>query len=374
MMKRLKIRQSNFCYLLVLFGLFACSEVIDLDTNQEGGQLIVFGRLSNSNVGNYVTVQRTGVLGKPPTPVFGAEVSISNGAGDTELLIEADSGVYELPGNVLIREPGRSYVLDVKVRDKTYSTAPQIMPENYGQDFLSWELAVNRDISSAGVAVEEDVVNIYGRTDFGDLPNEFYLRWDIEEAYTYLGTFLPLNHFPLSGGQVQCYVVGDLNEQRIFLHNGEQNRASSLPNQLFVSRRVDKSFQTLHYFNVIRSSLSKEAYEYWSRLDVIVNRQGSIFDVPPAPVVGNVMAETEDEEVLGFFEVVSVDTTRLALTRRDIPVFIFDDCERRGERFLELFTVPRDCRQCLIDEGIVDASCLQCNVLPGSSLMRPSYF
>lgn len=374
MMKKIKMLQVHFYCLLVLFGLFGCSEVIDLDTNQEGGQLIVFGRLSNSNVGNYVSVQRTGVLGKPPTPVFGAEVTISNGTGDTELLIEGDSGVYELPGNVLIREPGQSYVLDVKVRDKTYSTAPQIMPENYGEDFLSWELAVNRDISSAGVAVEEDVVNIYGRTEFSNLPDEFYLRWDIEEAYTYLGTFLPLNHFPLSGGQSQCFVVRDLNEQRIFLHNGKENSAVSLPNQLFVSRRVDKSFQTLHYFNVIRSSLSKEAYEYWSRLDVIVNRQGSIFDVPPAAVQGNVLAESAAEEVLGFFEVVSVDTTRLALTRRDIPVFIFDDCERRGERFLDLFRVPRDCRQCLVDQGIVDASCLYCNVLPGSSSTRPSYF
>lgn len=370
-MKRLK---TYLCYLLPLLSLVACSEVINLDINQEGGQLIVFGRLSNSNVGNYVSVQRTGVLGKQPLPVFGAEVSITNGQGVTEFLIEVDSGIYELVGDVLIREPGRSYVLDVRVADKTYSTEAQIMPENYGQDFLSWELAVNTDISSAGIAIKGDVVNIYGRTEFGDLPDEFYLRWDIEEAYTYLGTFLPLNHFPLSGGQVQCFVVGDLNEQRIFLHNGKENRAASIPNQLFVNRRVDKSFQTLHYFNLIRSSLSKEAYEYWSKLDGIVNRQGSIFDVPPAAVPGNVLAQAGDETVLGFFEVISVDTTRLALTRRDIPLFIFDECEKRGEAFRELLSVPRDCRQCLIDEGIVAPSCLKCDVLPGSSYTRPSYF
>lgn len=370
-MKRLKI---NLCYLLVLFGLLGCSEVIDLDISESGGQLIVFGRLSNSNVGNYVSVHRTGVLGRPPAPVFGAQVSITNGLGDTELLIEGDSGIYDLPGNVLIRQPGESYFLEVKVRDQTYSTAPQVMPENYGQDFLSWELTVTTDISSAGIAVDKDVVNIYGKTEFGELPDEFYLRWDIEEAYTYLGTALPLSHFPLSGGQVQCYVESDLNEQRVFLHNGEKNRATSIPDQLFVSRRIDKSFQTLHYFNLIRSSLSKEAYEYWSRLDGIVNRQGSIFDVPPAAVPGNVLSMTGDETVLGFFEVISVDTTRLPLTRRDIPLFIFDECEKRGEEFRELFSVPRDCRQCLIDEGIVAPACLLCNVLPGSSGIRPSYF
>lgn len=370
----MKRTRTLLCYLLVIGSLFTCSEVIDLDIEQGSEQLIVFGRLSNSNVGNYVSVHRTGVLGRQPAPVFGAQVSITNGLGDTELLIEGDSGIYELPGDVLVRRPGESYFLEVRVRDKTYSTAPQVMPENYGQDFLSWESIVNTDISSGGVAVDEDVVNVYGRTEFDDLPDEFYLRWDIEEAYTYLGTFLPMNHFPRSGGQVQCFVENDLNEQRIFLHNGQENRATTISEQLFVSRRIDKSFQTRHYFNLIRSSLTKEAHEYWSQLDVIVNRQGSIFDVPPAPVEGNVIAQAGDETVLGFFEVISVDTTRLVLTRRDIPVFIFDDCERRGERFLELFTVPRDCRQCLIDEGIVAPSCLLCGVLPGSSRNRPSYF
>lgn len=367
--------KAQLSFLVLALSLFACSEVIDLDVDDTtSGQLIVFGRLSNSNVGNYVSLHRTAVLGKQPDPVLGAEVSITNGEGDTERLIPGDSGIYRLQGNVLLREPGQEYSLEVKLGAKTYVTDPQVMPRNYGEDFMSFELAVNREISSAGVAIEEDVVNVSARTEFGDVSEEFYLRWDIEEAYTYLGTFLPLSHFPLSGGQVQCYVETDLNEQRIFLHNGRDNRATTINDRVFVSRRIDKSFQTLHYFNLIRASLSEEAYNYWSRLDGIVNRQGSIFDVPPAAVPGNIRAEDLDEDVLGFFEVVSVDTTRLRITRSDVPVFIFDECERRGEAFRELFNVPRDCRQCLIDQGIVPPECLLCDVLPGGTYARPSYF
>jgi len=366
-------RLHPYSILILLLAVFACSEPIDLSTDESGGQLIIFGRVTNGTFGNFVNVSRTGEAGEAPVPVSGARVSIVNGQGQTLDLIERDLGNFEIPGGIAFGEVGESYALNVTLLGKTYRTRPQILPPNYGKETMSWELRQVETISSAGVSVIEDVASISSQTDFDELPDEFYLRWDIEEAYTYLGTWLPLSHFPRSGGQVQCYVVSDLNEQRVFLHNGAENRATTIPDRVFVDRRIDKSFQTLHYFNLIRSSINKETYDYWSKLNLIVNRQGSIFDVPPAPLPGNILAE-DDEEVLGFFEVVYADTTRLPLTRRDVPVFIFDECEKRGEDFLELFTVPRDCRQCLIDRGIVDESCLNCFAVPGGGYTRPSYF
>lgn len=371
-MKRLKAH-SAIVTLLVL--VWACSEVIDLQTDESGGQVVIFGRVTNGTFGNFVSVSRTAPQGGAPFPILGATVTITGSDGTSQLLIPGDSGIYEFqPGSFLGGSIGESYSLTVQTGDKVYRTEPQLMPQNYGRETMSFELGQIETITSAQGTITQDVASISARTDFDELPEEFYLRWDIEEAYTYLGTWLPLRHYPLSGGSVQCYVINDLNEQRIFLHNGRENRATTIPARVFVDRVIDKSFQTLHYFNLIRSSLSKQTYDYWSRIDLSVNRQGSIFDVPPAGVPGNVLADTPDEEVLGYFEVVSVDTTRLALTRRDVPVFFFDECDFTGPRFPELFTVPRDCRQCLADEGIVEESCLYCGREPGNTNQRPSYF
>lgn len=370
-MKKLRFHTILF---LLLACLFTCSEPIDLATGQTGGQLIIFGRITNGTFGNFVSVSRTGEAGEQPQPQSGAQVRIFNGRGDFLNLTEREVGKYEFRDpNQIFGEVGETYALEVQIAGKTYTTRPQPLPRNIGRDIMSWELRQVENISTAGVSVVEDVATISARTEFDELPDEFYLRWDIEESYTYLGTWLPLSHFPLNGGAVQCYVINDLNEQRVFLHNGAENRATTIPERVYVDRRIDKSFQTLHYFNLIKSSMSKETHEYWEKLDLIVNRQGSIFDVPPAPLPGNILTE-DSEEVLGFFEVVYADTTRLALTRRDVPVFIFDECEKRGEAFRELFTVPRDCRRCVADEGIADESCLYCGVLPGSSYTRPSYF
>ena len=371
-MYKLKASNTFIAFLLLLFG---CSQVIDLDVDQVGGELVVFGRISNSTEGNFVKITRTQASGELPLPVSGATVTLFDDQGNTEPLVERSPGEYTLSGNGLRKGTiGHQYHVEINVDGQAYFTAPQQIPELLGKDSITWEQAVLEEISDTGTATETDVVNIFVETEIDNLPEEFYFRWDLEEAYTFLGTFLPLNHFPLSGGQIQCYVETDLNEQNIFLHNGKTNRATFISPQLLVSRPVDLSFQTLHYFNVIRSVINEETHEYWRRLDQIVNRQGSIFDVAPAGVPGNVLSNNDDGRVLGFFEVVAVDTTRLRMTRNDIPLFIFDPCEKVGQAFLELFTVPRDCRQCLVDEKIIPEFCAYCRGLPGITYTRPSYF
>ena len=359
--------------LLVLFVAIGCSEVIDLEAEQQGGQLMVFGRISNGTEGNYVSVFRTGEAGHRPQPVEGARVFIEGSDGLSEELIRSDSGIYTFSRRDIQGQIGESYSLQVQVGNERLQVAAQEMPPKVGTDSLFWDLQEVETISDVGVRTTEEAVQVYVSTRFDELPEQFYLRWDIEEAYTYLGTFLPESHFNPQPPQPQCFVITNLNPQIIHVYSGVENRARVIPRQHLVSRRIDKSFQNKHYFNVIKANLSKEAYTFWDRLDKVSNLQGTIFDVAPAPIPGNVISDS-GKEVLGFFEVVSLDTTRLLLTHNDVPLFFFDQCVKRGDDWLDLFTVPRNCVQCLIDEGLLDPSCINCYVLPGSSAVRPHYF
>lgn len=358
---------------LCLLLLVTCQQVVDLDAPIQGGQLVVFGRISNSTQGNYVSVHRTSYSGQEPDPVVNARVFVTGSAGFEEELIMGDSGIYELRRNDITGTVGEEYTLRVTMGTMEYTTAPQKILPMVGTDSISWELDVFETITSAGELIREDVVNVFVSTRFDELPESFYLRWDTEEAYTYLGTYLPANWFPPGAPPPQCYVVNELNEQEVFLHNGAVNRASYIPPQHLITRRVDKTFQAKHYFNFIKSSISQETYTYWSRLDGVVNRQGSIFDVPPAAVEGNIISNT-GETVLGYFEAVSIDTSRVFLTHNDVPIWAFDECVKKGDGLAEMYTVPMGCRQCLIDRGIVEPHCFNCNVLRGSSYTRPSYF
>lgn len=368
-------RWAGYWVMLSLLLLLGCSQVIDLDVEQSGGQIVIFGRITNGTQGNEVFVSRTGDIGQSSEAVSGAIVKVIDGDGLEETLTESQQelGKYLFSGNILEGRVGASYRLEADVAGNQYTTPLQTMQEVIGQDELEWEVLEEKDVSADGVEVSRFVVKVYGSTTFDELPEEFYVRWNIEESYTVFGLLLPIGRFPRYTPQ-QCYTINDLSQQESVLLDGTRIRTNQLGKQLFATRLVDRSFSVKHYFNLIHFATNREAHEYWSRINQVSARDGSIFDTPPAPVIGNIMSNDPDEEVLGFFEVAAVDTTRIFLTNNDIRVFFNDPCELRGEELIPVFRVPRECIQCLIDERIVEETCIFCNRLPNSTLTRPSYF
>ena len=86
-------------------------------------------------------------------------------------------------------------------------------------------------------------------------------------------------------------------------------------------RMVDNSFLYPFFFSVKQLSINREAYEYWEKIKIVINNQGSLFDIPPAPVFGNIAnVEDRNEIVLGYFEVAKTKVTRINTTRADGPL------------------------------------------------------
>lgn len=373
MAKAEKHTVSGFSWLSMtaLMLLFACSQVIDLETNELGGQIVIFGRITNGSAFNQIAVARTGSLGQAPLPLSGAGVRIISENGEEQLLREMprEPGIYRPEQSDYRGTVGEAYRLEVEV----LGTAFQVMPEVIGEDRLDWELVEEENISETGTTTTSHVVKVYGETSFRELPEEFYVRWGIEESYTVFGLALPRSWFPRYTPE-QCYIINDLSEQETFLLDGTKIRTRELGRQLFATRPIDRSFGVKHYFNLIHSAINKETFDYWSKVNDLTTRVGSIFDTPPAPIPGNISSSDTDEQVLGFFEVVAIDTARMFLTNNDIRVFWDDPCELNGEEWLPVFTVPIECVICLIEEKIVEETCVFCSKLPNSTLTRPSYF
>ncbi|MCE7992175.1 MAG: DUF4249 domain-containing protein [Roseivirga sp.] len=373
--QRHRVKRNAVIGITLLFVALACSQVIDLETNETGGQVVIFGRVTNGTSFNQIAVARTGNLGQAPIPLSGAIVRIISENGQEQLMHELprEPGIYKPEQSDFKGTVGVGYRLEVEVLGQVYGTSLQVMPEVIGEDRLDWELVEEEDISETGTTTTDHVIKVYGQTSFRELPDEFYVRWGIEESYTVFGLVLPRSHFPRYTPE-QCYIINDLSEQETFLLDGTKIRSLELGRQLFATRPIDRSFGVKHYFNLIHSAINKETYDYWSKINDLTTRVGSIFDTPPAPVPGNIKSNDPEEEVLGFFEVVSIDTARIFMTNNDIRVFWDDPCELNGEEWLPVFTVPFECVICLIEEKIVEETCVFCSKLPNSTLTRPSYF
>ena len=116
--------------------------------------------------------------------------------------------------------------------------------------------ALETEIKPSGAEIEQWVVQLFASSIIDVLPEEFFIRWTIEEAYTHLGSALPSSHFPRYT-PAQCYVINDLSEQDIFLLDGTSVRSANLNDRYLVSRRIDNSFAVKHYFNLIQSAMNE---------------------------------------------------------------------------------------------------------------------
>ncbi len=366
---------TRACYYIILCVLatFACSEVIDLKTEEEGGQVVVDGNINNGTEGNEVRISRTQRSGVVPEPIQDLTVFVYDDLGNSSLLNEVQPGVYKLVDNEIVREAGRSIWMEFNIGDTYYRSNPQTMQELIAKDSISWEVSIEKGVSPDGAAFEEEVVRVYANTTFFELPEEFYLRWKIEEVYNVLEAYLPPQNF--TAGQAMCFIYNDLSEQEIFLLNGEKVRNLNLNNRELVTRRVDRSFSLKHYFNLVQMAMTKESHDYWEKVNSLTARSGSVFDTPPAEIEGNIVSSNPEEVVLGIFDVVKMDTARTLLTNDDILYFFEDPCNTVGAAiFYRLLALPRNCTECVVSEGIMPRGCIDCLTLINSSYRRPSYF
>ena len=119
------------CILLPAITLFSIScyqDVIDLDLSDFESQIVIEGNITNQPGPYTVKISRTVGYEKSRDfpPVYGAEVVITDDAGNFETLREIRSGRYWTSS--LKGVPGRTYSMSVNVDGKEY-TASCTMPE-----------------------------------------------------------------------------------------------------------------------------------------------------------------------------------------------------------------------------------------------------
>ena len=144
---------------------------------------------------------------------------------------------------------------------------------------------------------------------------------------------------------------------------------NEINNREVVLRDVDGTFRGVHYFNFIQQGITQQAHQFWLAIDKNTNRVGSIFDQPPGVIPTNLRNVADpEEEVFGYFEVMSADTTHLKVTNSDIDQFFINPCphDPRVEfaPFMNFNFISR----------FYEPECLDCTVLNNSSLTRPHYF
>jgi hypothetical protein len=339
---------------MLFVGLFSCISQIEIPIDVTGGRLVVSGKISTISDQNILELGISVDSYRLPIPLSGASVKLLDDSGTSYPYSQTTAGVYMLSGINGIQ--GRSYHIEIKLPNgKLYKSLPEKLPTVTKLDSVNYEITNESVVDFEGVVTQKKFYKIYVNATLAS--SNTYLRWSVGEAFLLSPTDFP---DPFGSIPPPCFIVQNADPQRVVLVDGSTFSTNTIKKQLIASREIDWTFIEKHYFTTYQSSITKDAYEYWRKVNILANQVGSIFDTPPAEIVGNVVNVNDpSEKVLGYFQSINQTFNRKAFYSTDLPFpLLGSKCDFDGD-FSELHYPTR---------------CIDCTSVRNSSFKRPSWF
>ncbi|MEB2778670.1 DUF4249 domain-containing protein [Algoriphagus sp. D3-2-R+10] len=318
------------CFFLV----FSCIDRLDFLGETKEGQIIIYGLLSAGENIHTVNVGLSRSSGFTQSSIPNAEVNLLVQEGGTFRYTSLGNGNYELHNFNPIE--GQSYSLEVMVGEKVYKSTFQEVPNSIGIDSLSYQVAYE----PFRTTFREHVFKVYSKTRLPENDEPVYLRWIVEETAYWQLLWIPPGVPP----PPPCFIFDIMEPAKINLFDGSASKTQNFDN-LLVTRKIDNSFLFPMFISVKQLSINRDAYQYWEKIKTILDNQGSLFDIPPAPINGNIKNTNDpNEKVLGFFEVAKSQVTRFYVTSEISPIYLHPPCFYvQGRSSLDY---PSECLSC----------------------------
>ena len=259
--------------LVLGIGFSACEKVIEIDLNEADIKLVVEGNVTNGAGPYLIKLTQSGAyFGESSyNKAEGASVTISDDAGNTDVLLEQDAGMYYTQN--LQGTPGRSYTLEIDFNDVSY-TATAKMP----------------------VAVVVDTSLFY----YDDGSSSIF----VEPGFYVLGSFMDTKE--LDYYRIQAFVGGDsLVEVRTPwdgnpVEDFQLGAIDGAASQLIVNPFI--AFKSQDTVTIMLNSVSKDSYDYFVSLSESKASGGGGFGSIPQNPPSNI-----SNGALGFFDAYTED-------------------------------------------------------------------
>jgi hypothetical protein len=300
----------------ILLVPIACIDPFPVTSIVNSDHLVIEGIITNEMKNQRVYVSHTSSLDtRAFVPEEGAQVTVEKGSGETITLTETRPGIYET--GIFAGVIGEKYKLKVRTaagRDYTSSevTMKAVPPiDNVYAKFL-------KDDKKKGRGIQ-----IYLDTEDANDKTTFY-RWDCVETYE-IQTPFPSNYDWLGGNNVvfrdhsisNCWATDTIRNILLTNTSGlESDKVVEYPLRFIPEH--DYRFGVRYSVLVRQFALGQEGYSFWNNLRIVNETQGSLSDVQPGSVTGNVASVNDDSEtVLGYFDASAVSEKRVFFNYQD---------------------------------------------------------
>jgi hypothetical protein len=295
----------HIIYLIIAIIAGSCISEFIPETEESPEMLVVEGLITDQHGINVVRLSKSQPLSNKTkgVPYRGCIVTITDNLGNIALLQEKSAGLYATDSARFIGKIGRTYKLTIRTNngateDFTYESIPVKMIPVPPIDSIYFEKSQFDD----GSSLLREGCQIWFDSHDPDNECKFY-RWDYTETWMF--------QLPYSVVNNTCWISE--NSSSINIKNASilsENRISQYP-LTYVSPesdRLSKKYSLL----LNQYSLTEDEFNYWEKLKKVTEEVGSLYDVTPAFIPGNVTClEDKSQTVLGYFSVSAKKSMRL---------------------------------------------------------------
>jgi len=359
---------------VLLLVLNSCTEKYFPEIDEEVSTLIIDGKITNGigscEVRLFRPVKFTDKFDLKPEK--DATIILHDNHNRNEILIEHEPGVYRNSSLIIEGEVGSSYWIEIQtLSGDKYESRPELMPAAYEISPLYGEEI--EDITSS--TSKKTGIRIFFNAKTKDKFSS-YIRWEYQESYEWHSPFRNTKPHTANPSRI-CYPVINLNQINVFdaskLTNKEINHLHS---STVYNNEVKFLFN--HLTDIKVYAITKQTYLFWENMKNLHQSNGSLYDVIPANIKGNIETCSDNCQVLGNFEASSVRNRQGIFNSTDFsmefPVFP-DECEEFEVVFEEIPPDP-DVYHILRNNGPVYTlqflECYECNVV--YPVNKPSFW
>jgi len=341
-----------FLALILICGLTACIDELNIDTEERRNILVVEGIITSEYGPHQITLSKSAkygsILEDDIKKELNATLWLRNELGDQVFLTEGSSGNYYTPADFKAKV-GSEYTLSITLSngERYISSKEKVIPvPPIDSLIVVWEKQPSLSDIQFGSGFE-----IYSKWKDPEDENNFYM-WKTSGVYhistrpdLHVGRDFFGNPFPDPKDCCpECFVYESLSGLSIFKDN--LTNGNEITHQVAYIEDDGGRFMNKYMVILEQRSLTKSAFQFFDLLQNQLNIQGNIFDPPPAQIGTNIInLDNPDEDVIGYFGVSDVSRDSLFIDNGQI-------IERQPTR-----QVNDDCR-----------------VIPGSTTNIPTFW
>jgi len=294
----------------------------------------------------------------------------------------------------LFDESGNSIALDTRAEGLFFKTFPDNDPSftiDFGKSYkIKVETFDNRTFESAlesilpvptpssiqAKRIEKQTLNVIGDIVTSDefvgfsisTPLELSpgsgnvkLIWELEGVYQITDTpethgFRACRGTNIDDLNKSCYITVSPSTNFIPL-DGTQLTVNSITDFNLYDLPISPLFAEGYYLRVFQQSVTDDAFEYWSQVNQVASRTGSLFEAPAGKVKSNIInVNNPEEETFGYF---------YATEEKEIRAYVDP---------ILADNPGLSCPGMLNQGGGAPSNCCNCLTIPNSTIERPTWW